>query len=75
MKSAGKNVTISLRIISQPKERDDNGDYIRAMHTANEVVVLPICSKHLRLLSNPKKDQTTLTLAGCYFNYITQDFL
>jgi len=42
MKSAGKNVTISLRIISQPIERDDNGDYIRAMHTANEVVVLPM---------------------------------
>jgi hypothetical protein len=30
---------ISLRIISQPVEYD-NGDYIRAMHTANKVVLL-----------------------------------
>jgi len=34
-----EKVTISLIIISQPKEHD-NGDYIRAMHTASKVMVL-----------------------------------
>jgi len=49
-----KNVTISLRIISQPNEHD-NGDFIRAMHTANKAVVLLMCSKHLHLLSKAKE--------------------
>lgn len=54
IKSAeNKNGTISQRIISQPKEHD-NGDYICATHIANKVVVLLMCSKHLRFLSKVK---------------------
>jgi hypothetical protein len=68
-----QNGTISLKIISQPKEHGNNCEYIGAIHTANQAG--GITDVFGTFTFTVKVGIIPPTSSGCYFNQITEHTL